>query len=185
MNSAISAAPDAVVSFESEQLILVDDSDNEIGFDSKGRCHDGDGILHRAFSVFVFNSEGALLMQQRSASKRLWPLYWSNTCCSHPRRGESMELATGRRLMQELGFKCDLEFLYKFQYQATFENLGAENELCSVYIGRSDATVVPNIHEVADCRWLAPEQVDQQLLESPDRFTPWFKMEWAAIRDKI
>ena len=113
-------AREEVVSSANEQLILVDDQDRELGFKSKGDCHAGKGVLHRAFSIFVFNGDNELLLQQRSPTKLLWPNYWSNTCCSHPRRGESMDDAVTRRLVQELGFDCPLEFLYKFKYQAQF-----------------------------------------------------------------
>src|SRR6185437_11810517 len=87
---------------DSELLILVDESDREIGQLSKAECHRGSGVLHRAFSLLIFNEAGELLLQQRSAHKRLWPLYWSNSCCSHPRRAESMETAIHRRLYEEL-----------------------------------------------------------------------------------
>ena len=90
-----------IVSSEAEELILVDGEDNETGYLSKAACHDGDGVLHRAFSLFLFDSAGRLLLQQRAATKRLWPGFWSNSCCSHPRRGESMEVATSRRLRDE------------------------------------------------------------------------------------
>ncbi|MBV8742173.1 MAG: NUDIX domain-containing protein, partial [Sinobacteraceae bacterium] len=83
---------------ESDSLILVDESDREVGHLDKVRCHDGHGVLHRAFSLLIFNADGELLLQQRAASKPLWPLYWSNSCCSHPRRFESMDVATRRRL---------------------------------------------------------------------------------------
>lgn len=173
-----------IVSCDSELLILVDTQDQELGFESKGRCHDHDGVLHRAFSLFVFNSKGELLLQQRSAAKRLWPLYWSNTCCSHPRQGETMELATGRRLQQELGFTCDLNFVYKFEYQARYQDLGAEHELCSVYTGISDTPIHPNANEVVACRWLTPAAIDRELEQFPEHFTPWFKLEWAQIRSQ-
>ncbi len=143
-----------VVSSESELLILVDEHDNEIGFESKGRCHDGDGILHRAFSLFVINDRDEVLLQQRSADKRLWPLYWSNSCCSHPRRGESLALASERRLHEELGLRCRFEFLYKFQYDAPFGDLGSENELCSVFLGRTRPLAAGVISEIADWRYL-------------------------------
>ena len=120
---------DRVVSSESEELILVDASDNELGFLGKEECHDGDGILHRAFSLFVFNTHGELLLQKRSAEKRLWPLFWSNSCCSHPRKGESMQVATHRRLQEELSIEASLEFIFKFSYRAQFGDFGSENEL--------------------------------------------------------
>ena len=86
---------------EIDSLILVDDADRELGYLSKAECHRGRGVLHRAFSLLIFNDAGELLLQQRSAAKRLWPLYWSNSCCSHPRRAETMEAATHRRLQEE------------------------------------------------------------------------------------
>ena len=133
-----------VVSSEQEELILVDENDREIGSLDKAACHDGTGVLHRAFSLFIFNPRGELLLQQRSRTKRLWPLYWSNSCCSHPRRGETMEEATARRLEDELHIAAELEFVYKFAYQARFDATGAENELCWVYLGRTGGTVTPN-----------------------------------------
>ena len=125
---------------DSDALILVDEADRSLGFLSKALCHEGRGVLHRAFSLLIFNERGELLIQQRAASKRLWPMYWSNSCCSHPRGDESMETATQRRLLEELGIRCPLQFLFKFQYQAQFDATGAENELCSVYIGRCRET---------------------------------------------
>ena len=121
-----------LVSSESEDLILVDANDKETGFLSKARAHDGQGVLHRAFSVFLFNEKGELLLQQRAASKRLWPGCWSNSCCSHPRRGETMRVATRRRLRDELNIDVELEYVYKFIYQAEFGEFGSEHELCHV-----------------------------------------------------
>src|SRR5215469_8949077 len=109
---------------EAESLILVDEADREVGYMSKARCHDGRGVLHRAFSLLIFNDSGELLLQRRSAAKRLWPSYWSNSCCSHPRRTEAMEAAIHRRLYEELGLACPLHFLFKFQYQAQFDSVG-------------------------------------------------------------
>ena len=97
---------DQKVSFDDEKLILVDEHDNIIGYENKDVCHNGDGLLHRAFSIFLFTSNGELLIQQRSQEKRLWGLFWSNTCCSHPRKGETYEQATMRRLQEELGLKA-------------------------------------------------------------------------------
>jgi isopentenyl-diphosphate delta-isomerase len=172
----------AVVSSEDEPLILVDEADNEIGYLSKGECHDGDGVLHRAFSIFIFNSAGDLLLQQRSADKRLWPLFWSNTCCSHPRRGERIEVATERRLAQELGMTGDFRYLFKFQYQAPFGDLGSENELCWVYAGTSDDEPRPNVNEVAAIRWISPEALDREFETKPEILTPWFALEWPRVR---
>jgi isopentenyl-diphosphate delta-isomerase len=174
-----------VVSSEEEPLILVDEHDREIGYLSKGECHDADGILHRAFSLFVFNPAGELLLQQRSADKRLWPLFWSNSCCSHPRRGETMDEATERRLAEELGMTSSFEFLFKFEYHARFGELGSEHELCWVFAGHSTDEPRPNANEVAAIRWISPEALDRELETDPDSFSPWFKMEWPRVRVQL
>jgi isopentenyl-diphosphate Delta-isomerase len=175
-------AREEIVSNASEQLILVDDFDREIGFEAKTEAHMGKGVLHRAFSIFVFNSANELLLQQRSLAKMLWPGYWSNTCCSHPRRGESMVDAVTRRLTQELGFECPLDYLYKFKYHAQFGAVGAEHELCSVYFGRYDGPVDVNVNEIAAWRFVGVEALERELKVAPETFTPWFKMEWVHIK---
>lgn len=175
--------PEGDSAMGAEALILVDEADREVGHASRARCHEGGGLLHRAFSLLVFNDRGELLLQQRAAGKRLWPLYWSNSCCSHPRRAESMDSAIHRRLFEELGLKCPLHFLFKFKYQAQFDGAGAEHELCSVFIGRCDAPVVrASATEVAAWRWIAPSALDTEISAGATRFTPWFIQEWARIR---
>jgi len=166
---------------DSESLILVDEADREVGHLSKIECHQGQGILHRAFSLLIFNGAGELLVQQRAATKRLWPLYWSNSCCSHPRRSESMETAVHRRLYEELGLRCPLRFLYKFRYQAQFDALGAEQELCSVFIGRSTDPVTVDHAEICAWRWIAPQALHAEMAAEPARFTPWFILEWQRV----
>lgn len=183
MNSVTSRPiNDEVVSFDSEELILVDENDVEIGHLHKDKCHDDDGLLHRAFSLFIFNDEGEVLIQRRSAQKRLWPLYWANSCCSHPRRGEEMDEAVRRRLYQELGMRSDPLFLYKFIYHAHYEDQGAEHELCWVYIGRSSDPVRANPNEVSEWKYMAPTQLDQELKNSPDNFSPWIRLEWETMQ---
>ncbi len=171
-----------IVSFEDEPLILVNEKDEIIGYESKLACHLGTGILHRAFSIFIFNPKGELLLQKRSEQKWLWPLFWSNSVCSHPRKGESMEIATERRLQEELGFSVPLKYLYKFQYQAQFGEKGAENEVCSVFIGAYDGTVKPNENEIAEWRFISAEELDAEISRNGSSFSPWFKMEWERIR---
>jgi len=167
---------------DSDSLILVDAEDQDLGFMSKAQCHAGQGILHRAFSLLIFNDRGELLIQKRSAAKRLWPLYWSNSCCSHPRGEETLEAATQRRMREELGITCPLKFLYKFQYQAQFDATGAENELCSVFIGRSEQPPRINPAEISDWRWISPEALVQDISGAGGQvFTPWFMLEWARI----
>ncbi len=185
MDSAIGSAlqsVDRVVSFDDEPLILVDEQDREVGFLPKADAHVGRGTLHRAFSLFVFDAQGRVLLQQRAAGKRLWPQYWSNTCCSHPRRGEEMQTAIHRRLEEELGLDCELQFLFKFQYQAQFDADGAENELCWVYAGHSDVAPTVNPNEISAVRYIAPAALDAEIEATPEAFTPWFKIEWARMR---
>jgi isopentenyl-diphosphate Delta-isomerase len=164
---------------DSERLILVDAADREVGHLGKAQCHAGRGVLHRAFSLLIFNGRGELLLQQRAPSKRLWPLYWSNSCCSHPRYDEGMETAIHRRLREELGLRCPLRFLFKFEYQAQFDAAGAEHELCSVYIGRSNGRLRINRAEILDWRWVSPPALEAEMA-GPDagNFTPWFRLEW-------
>jgi isopentenyl-diphosphate delta-isomerase len=172
-----------VVSSEGEELILVDADDNEIGYRSKADCHDGAGILHRAFSLFLFNEKGELLLQQRAAQKRLWPGYWSNSCCSHPRRGETLPVATMRRLDDELNITAELEFVYHFSYEARFSEAGSENELCHVYLGTFGGEIRPNDSEIESVRFISANDLDNELESQPLTFTPWFLQEWQALRN--
>ena len=173
-----------IVSFENEQLVLVDSNDNILGHKSKAECHNGDGILHRAFSLFIFNNQNEVVMQKRAADKRLWPLIWSNSCCSHPREGESYDYATYRRLKEELGLECKLHYLYKFQYHARWKNEGSEKELCSVYIGKTMSQPVINVTEIDDWKWISRKNLNSEVKNNPDLYSPWFKMEWEVIQDK-
>ncbi len=170
-----------IVSSEEEPLILVDDQDRQTGSLSKGEAHDGDGILHRAFSVFLFNAQGELLLQQRAAGKRLWPLYWSNSCCSHPRQGEQIDAAASRRLQDELGMTSALQYVYKFTYQARYRDLGSEHELCYVYLGRVAETVQANASEIEALRYISAGELEQEFRDRPEDFTPWFVMEWRRL----
>ncbi len=171
-----------VVSSDDEELVLVNANDDAIGYLSKSACHDGDGVLQRAFSLFVFNEAGPLLLQRRAADKRLWGGYWSNSCCSHPRRDEDMASAVGRRLEQELGLRTRLTFLYKFEYSARFGAAGSEHELCWVYAGVSNTAPVVNTTEVDEWRWVDEPTLDHLLAERSEEFTPWFKLEWQRIK---
>jgi isopentenyl-diphosphate delta-isomerase len=170
------------VSFDDEPLILVNERDEEIGHADKWSCHQGEGRLHRAFSIFVFNPAGELLLQKRSDQKPLWPGIWSNSCCSHPRRGETLEVATRRRLLEELGFETDLEHRYFFTYHARWEDAGSERELCHVFLGRFAGPVQPNPSEIADWRWISGADLEQEMAAEPQRFSPWMKLEWKCLR---
>jgi len=172
------------VSFDDEPLILVDSDDRVVGHETKVNAHLGDGLLHRAFSIFLFSEDDKVLLQQRSGDKPLWPLFWSNSCCSHPRRGEDLDQATHRRLREELAVDAELRFLYKFQYQADFGALGSEHEMCSVYVGKVQTPVAVDVNpsEIADWRWIPCAECDRMVAEEPERVTPWFVMEWRRLR---
>jgi len=139
-------------------------------------------VLHRAFSLHIINDSGELLLQRRAPSKRLWPLYWSNSCCSHPRRNEPIDSAIHRRLDEELGIRCSLRYLFKFQYQAQYGSAGAENELCSVYVGRYTGTPKINRSEIDSWRWVPAQALQEEMTGgAASSFTPWFKLEWDRI----
>lgn len=170
-----------VVSSDDEPLILVDEQDREVGTLDKKSCHDGAGALHRAFSLFVFNANGDTLLQRRHADKRLWPGYWSNGCCSHPRLGEDLEEAVVRRASQELGLSVAPEFLFKFQYQASFADIGSEFELCSVFVSHGAEAPQVNSTEIAEWRWISRRELDREMQAAPQDFTPWLKIEWQRL----
>tara|TARA_E500000178_G_C16993217_1_gene741849 strand:- start:1353 stop:1925 length:573 start_codon:yes stop_codon:yes gene_type:complete len=176
-----------IVSFDNEPLMLVDSDDIVIGYEEKAAAHRGNGLLHRAFSIFLFNDHGEVLLQQRSKLKPLWPEYWSNTCCSHPRRGETLSHATRRRLKEELNLEAELTFLYKFQYHAMFNNIGSEHELCSVFIGNVMGRPLPEFNptEIADTIWVSVDSVDEWLHSDSIQTTPWFAMEWQRIKNEF
>lgn len=175
---------DALRQAAPDTLILVDESDNEIGQLGKVDCHVGDGLLHRAFSVFLFNPQGELLIQQRAAGKMLWGGYWANSCCSHPRAGEDTLAAAHRRIREELGVACELRYLYKFVYHARFGEVGSEHENCWVFAGHFDGRVTPNAAEVADWRFISPGELTQEITANGDIYTPWLKLEWEQITQR-
>ena len=170
------------VSFEDELLVLVDTDDRAIGHATKAACHDGAGLLHRAFSVFLFNARGEVLLQQRSSQKRLWPMFWSGSCCSHPRKGEEIDDATHRRIRQELSVDSTLSFLFRFRYQEEFGAAGSEHELCSVYVGLATGSISINANEIHGWRWIEPADLDRDMDAHPESYTPWLRVQWARMR---
>lgn len=157
------------------QVILVDENDNEIGVMEKLMAHKL-GLLHRAISVFIFNSKGELLLQQRSINKYHSRGLWTNTACSHPAPGESVNHAAQRRLKEEMSLEAELDFCFKFIYKVQFSNGLFENEMDYVFVGFSDETPKPDPNEVADFRWISEEELKQQIKEQPEEFTEWFKL---------
>ncbi len=164
-----------------QELIHVDENDNIIGFQNKDQCHQTIPLLHRAFSIHIFNSKKKLLIHKRSFQKKLWPGYWSNSVCSHPLPGESYKNAALRRMREEIGISAELKFLYKFEYFARYKDKGSEHELCSVFIGRSDRTIIANPLEIAEWKFINPKDLDNWIEKESDVFTPWFLLEWKEI----
>jgi isopentenyl-diphosphate delta-isomerase len=165
-----------------EQVILVDPQDHQIGTMEKMEAH-LTGALHRAFSVFIFNRKGELLLQQRALNKYHSAGKWTNTCCSHPRPGELTEDAAQRRLMEEMGMKCDLKYGFSFLYEASFSNDLTEHEYDHVFLGLSDELPQINLSEVAAFKYVDPGTLFADLKESPDQYTEWLKICFDRVMD--
>lgn len=158
-----------------EQVILVDENDQPIGLMEKQAAH-VTPHLHRAFSIFIFNSKGELLMQQRALSKYHSPGLWTNTCCSHPRDGETLAEATSRRLMEEMGMACPMHEVYTFIYKAPVGEGLIEHEFDHVWIGRSDDTPNINREEVESWKYMSLSELKNDIYIHPDCYTEWFKI---------
>ena len=158
-----------------ENVILVDVLDNQLGLMPKMEAHEK-AVLHRAFSVFIFNDKGELMLQQRAAHKYHSPLLWTNTCCSHQRDGESNIEAGKRRLIEEIGFKTNLKEIFSFVYKAPFDNGLTEHELDHVMIGNFNGVPKINPDEVASFKWMTLEAVKKDIELQPNIYTAWFKI---------
>lgn len=158
-----------------EEVILVDHNDQAIGTMPKLQAHI-EGRLHRAFSVFIFNDSGELLLQQRALDKYHSAGKWTNTCCSHPRAGEETIVAARRRLMEEMGMECEIHFGFSFSYLAEFENGLTENEYDHVYFGVSNDTPQPDPEEVAAFEYISMDQLQSSLVQDAEKYTAWLKI---------
>jgi len=158
-----------------ENVILVNEKDEPIGLMPKMEAHEK-AVLHRAFSVFVLNSQNEIMLQQRAHHKYHSPLLWTNTCCSHQREGETNIQAGSRRLFEEMGFKTDLKELFHFIYKAPFDNGLTEHELDHVMIGYYNDAPNINTEEVEDWKWMPIEAVKSDIQNNPDLYTIWFKI---------
>lgn len=158
-----------------EHVVLVDTNDSPIGTMEKLEAHQK-ALLHRAFSILLFNTKGELLLQKRAGTKYHSGGLWSNTCCSHPLPDETMEQATKRKLLQEMGIEVNLEFAYKFIYKADLDKNLTEHECDHVFIGQFDG--VPNINpdEVEDWKYISLSKLKEDIRKQPDQFTAWFKL---------
>ena len=158
-----------------EYVILVDEQDNDIGVMEKMKAHQ-DGLLHRAFSVFIFNDQDELLLQQRAISKYHSGGLWTNTCCSHPRPNEPIKDAANRRLFEEMGMSCDLKIKTSFIYKTPFDNGLTEHELDYVLIGKTNENPQVNKEEVESYKWMLVKDIKKDISDNPDHYTSWFKI---------
>ncbi|MEO9661278.1 MULTISPECIES: isopentenyl-diphosphate Delta-isomerase [Maribacter] len=158
-----------------EQVILVNQDNEQIGTMPKMEAHEK-AVLHRAFSVFIVNDNGDIMLQQRAASKYHSPLLWTNTCCSHQRVGESNIEAGKRRLQEEMGFQAELKELFSFIYKAPFDNGLTEHEYDHVMLGNFNSEPNINPDEVEAWKWMSPEAVKEDISKNPNDYTAWFKI---------
>lgn len=160
---------------EEEKVILVNENDEQIGLMPKMEAHEK-ALLHRAFSVFVFNKENELMVQQRALEKYHSPGLWTNTCCSHQREGESNIEAGKRRLQEEMGFTTDLKDTISFIYKAPFDNGLTEHEFDHILVGNFNGEPNLNPEEAHDYKWMSLETLKEDMIENPTMYTEWFKI---------
>ncbi len=165
-----------------EEVILVDEQDNPIGLMEKQAAHETPH-LHRAFSIFIFNTKGELLLQQRALSKYHSPGLWTNTCCSHPRDGETLAEATSRRLREEMGMTCEMHEVYTFIYKAPVGQGLTEHEFDHVWIGQSDEEPNINRDEVESWKYMSLNDLKEDLLLHPEDYTEWFKITFEEMNN--
>jgi isopentenyl-diphosphate delta-isomerase len=160
-----------------EEIILVDKNDKPVGFEEKIKAHENGGKLHRAFSIFIFNSKGDMLLQLRSVKKHHFGGLLTNACCSHPRKGEELKDAVHRKLKQEFGFDADLAEKFSFVYKATDEKSGlTEHEFDHVFVGKFDGKPNPNPEEIDDFNWISMANLKKDVAANPEKYTPWFSI---------
>jgi isopentenyl-diphosphate delta-isomerase len=168
-----------------EKVVLVDAEDNELGLEEKMACHKYPAKLHRAISVIILNSSGRMLITKRSSHKSTWPGFWTNTCCSHPRKGESYEAAAKRRLPEELGFTCDLGHLFHFIYNAKFNSEWGEHELDHVFLGYYDGPINANPAEASEYKFVDIGELKTDMEKHSEKYTPWFKLMFGRVLDHL
>lgn len=167
-----------------EQVILVDRQDHAIGEMEKMEAHEK-AVLHRAFSVFVFNDKDELMLQQRAFSKYHSPGLWTNTCCSHPRPGEDTTLAAHRRLVEEMGFDCEVQKIFDFIYKAALDKGLTEHEFDHVFVGRYNQPPVINTQEAESWKWMKMEDIAADMKSNPEKYTVWFRIAFDRVFDYL
>ena len=158
-----------------EYVILVDQNDNPIGKEDKVKCHLPNGKLHRAFTALIFNGEGKLLLTKRSDEKILWPSYWDGTIASHPRESETYVSSAERRMPEEIGIDCKMNYMNKFEYHVPYKDIGSENEICGTLIGIIDdfdeTCLIKD--EISGIKWIDPDELKNELQQNMDVYCPW------------
>jgi len=158
-----------------EYVILVDENDNPIGKEEKVKCHLPNGKLHRAFTALIFNNEGKLLLTKRSDKKMLWPGYWDGTVASHPRESETYVSSAERRMPEEIGISCKMNYVNKFEYHVPYKDIGSENEICGTLIGTIDSFDESSMikDEISEIKWINPDELKNELEQNRDTYCPW------------
>ncbi|MCV0412073.1 isopentenyl-diphosphate Delta-isomerase [Nitrosarchaeum sp.] len=158
-----------------EYVILVDENDNPIGSEEKVRCHLPNGKLHRAFTALLFDKNGRLVLTRRAKEKMLWPEDWDGTVASHPREGETYTSSAERRMPEEVGISCKMDYLMKFEYHVPYKNIGSENEICGTLIGIVDeSTKFKMIEgEIDEIRWISASEFLSEIKNNPKIYCPW------------
>ena len=167
-----------------QQVILVNEEDAPLGIMEKMEAHEK-GLLHRAFSVFIYNSQGEMLLQQRAIDKYHSPNLWTNACCSHPQPGEDTAGAAYRRLEEEMGFQTPISKAFSFIYKTDFDNGLTEHEYDHVFIGYYEGTILPNSEEVQDFRYMSMDALRSSLLNDPSQYTSWFKIAFPRLEEYL
>jgi len=158
-----------------EYVILVDENDNPIGKEEKVKCHLPNGKLHRAFTALIFNNEGKLLLTKRSEGKMLWPNDWDGTVASHPRESETYASSAERRMPEEIGISCKMNYVNKFEYHVPYKDIGSENEICGTLIGTIDSFDESSMirDEISEIKWINPDELKNELEQNRDAYCPW------------
>lgn len=173
-----------IAMMKEEQVVLVNEKDEVLGYMGKREAHEK-GLLHRAISVIIYNSNGEQLVQQRALSKYHWAGIWSNTCCSHPRKNETYLQAAERRLFEELGIKTELHEAFHFIYRANDEQSGlTEHELDHVFIGTYNEMFQINRDEVQAARWMSNAEIEAEIESKPDSFSFWYKIILTELKNR-
>jgi len=168
-----------------EYVILVDQDDNPIGKEDYVKCHLPNGKLHRAFTALIFNGEGKLLLTKRSESKMLWPNDWDGTVASHPRESETYVSSAERRMPEEIGIACKMNYVNKFEYHVPYKDIGSENEICGTLIGTIDSFDQSSMikDEISEIKWINPDELKNELEQNRDAYCPWMAIALYFLAD--